>query len=512
MKHGFILFFLILSASCFTLTAQTPTQGTCGTHGEMAAPMIERLLRNIESLRNQPIRPRNIEYVPVKFHLVAKTDGTGRVAESKVLDQLCALNEDYLPMNIQFYLKNGTFNYINNTTVYSNHSGTINTIMTFARDNNAINVFIVDDATPAGGGVGGGVTLGYYTEGKDWLVMRRDNVSATNSTLPHEMGHFFSLDHPFNGWDHEEYDPAVHGVPAPAMSPGGIPTEKADGSNCATAGDFICDTPADYNLGFGWLNCNYTGGALDPMGMPVNPDENLFMGYFLHCPRDDYYFSPMQQQIILADLNSSNRNYITPGYVPYQVELGGVPELLSPINAVVTPGYNAVNLEWTSVGGATRYILEISQISNFSTLTSRYVVNGTSKILTNLIADKNYYWKVMPYGEYRTCSSFTPVASFRTGTLTSTGETKLVENWSVEPNPVAAGQEISVSISSNERFEGKITVLNAVGQVVHRIENLELTQGEHDFRIPSSFLARGVYIVALETADVVLTKRVVVGN
>ena len=67
-------------------------------------------------------------------------------------------------------------------------------------------------------------------------------------------------------------------------------------------------------------------------------------------------------------------------------------------------------------------------------------------------------------------------------------------------------------VSSNERFEGKITVLNAVGQVVHRIENLELTQGEHDFRIPSSFLARGVYIVALETADVVLTKRVVVGN
>ena len=119
-----------------------------------------------------------------------------------------------------------------------------------------------------------------------------------------------------------------------------------------------------------------------------------------------------------------------------------------------------------------------------------------------------------PFAEYHTCASFTSNGQFKTGTstVTSSGETKLVENWSVDPNPVSAGQDISVSINCNERFDGVITVLNAVGQVVYRTENLELTQGEHDFRVPSSFLARGVYMVALETSDVVLTKRVVVGN
>lgn len=512
MKYRLTPLVLILSAACFTLTAQTSAHHTCGTHGEMAAPMIERLLQNIESLRNQPIRSRDIEYVPIKFHLVAKTDGAGRVPEGRVLDQLCALNRDYLPMNVQFYLKNGTFNYINNTAVYSTHQGTVNTIMTFAKDNAALNIFIVDEAEPASGGLG--QTLGYYSPNKDWIVVRRDNVSATSSTLPHEVGHFFSLAHPFNGWDHEPYDPAIHGVPAPATSPGGIPTEKADGSNCATAGDFVCDTPADYNLGYGWDNCNYTGGAMDPMAVLVNPDERLFMGYFLDCPRDEYYFSPMQQELVLEDLNSAQRNYVTPGYVPYQVEITETPELLAPINAAVTAGYNIVNLEWSGVSGATRYLLEIDAFPNFSATTARYVVFGTNKIITNLAANKTYYWRVRPFAEYHTCASFTSNGQFKTGTstVTSSGETKLVENWSVDPNPVSAGQDISVSINCNERFDGVITVLNAVSQVVYRTENLELTQGEHDFRVPSSFLARGVYMVALETSDVVLTKRVVVGN
>ncbi len=511
MKYGLPMLILMLTFAGFTTMAQPISQRTCGTHGEMATPMIERLLRNIESLRNRPARPRGgTIYVPIKFHLVATTAGTGRVPESRVLDQLCALNEDYAPIGVQFYLKNGTFNYINNTAVYSNHTATTNTIMSFARDNSALNIFIVDDASPAGGGLG--TTLGYYSPVKDWLVMRRDEVSASSATLPHEVGHFFSLDHPFNGWDSEPYDPAIHGIPAPATSPGGVPTEKADGSNCATAGDYICDTPADYNLGFGWNNCNYTGGAMDPMGLLVDPEERLFMGYFLDCPREDYFFSPMQQELVLEDLDSPERNYVTPNYIPYQVELDGLPELTYPIGGEVTAGYNSVNLQWNSVAGATRYLVEIDQLPTFSSTTARYVVAGTNKILTNLVANKTYFWKVRPYGEYHTCSTFTPAANFKTGTVTNIGEISRVANWSVEPNPMSAGQELNVNITSNESIEGTLTVLNAVGQVIYRLENLQLSQGNHDLRIPSELLSRGVYVVALESEDMLLTRRVVVGN
>ena len=73
------------------------------------------------------------------------------------------------------------------------------------------------------------------------------------------------------------------GNPAPASSPGGIPTEKMDGSNCETAGDYLCDTPPDYN-GFGWDDCDYDGGAQDPMGVEIDPEERLIYGLLPQLP------------------------------------------------------------------------------------------------------------------------------------------------------------------------------------------------------------------------------------
>ena len=70
-------------------------QNTCGTYGDMEAPMIERLLRNKQAYRNNPGTSRAPKYVPVKFHLVAKSDGTGRISELDVMEALCEVNEDY---------------------------------------------------------------------------------------------------------------------------------------------------------------------------------------------------------------------------------------------------------------------------------------------------------------------------------------------------------------------------------------------------------------------------------
>ena len=62
----------------------------------------------------------------------------------------------------------------------------------------------------------------YYPGGADVILMK--NSCATNgSTLPHEVGHFFSLRH-------------THG-PSNLLTT----TELVDGSNCDTDGDEICD-------------------------------------------------------------------------------------------------------------------------------------------------------------------------------------------------------------------------------------------------------------------------------
>ena len=188
-----IFTFLVLALLTTTVGFSQEQINPCGTIGDFIGPIEERLLQNLATLEEDPIQTRDIQYVPIRFHLVGKSDGSGRVTETRVLDQLCILNEDYAPMEIQFYLKgNNYFNYINNTTVYDNHANTINTFMTFQRDNGALNIFIVNDAAPPGDN-SLGVTLGYYYPfvGKDWIVVRKDEVGNIKSTLPHEVGHFF---------------------------------------------------------------------------------------------------------------------------------------------------------------------------------------------------------------------------------------------------------------------------------------------------------------------------------
>ncbi len=59
--------------------------------------------------------------------------------------------------------------------------------------------------------------------------------------------------------------------------------ELVDGSNCTTAGDFICDTPADPNLGLAGMieygTCNYIGTLTDANGDAYTPSTTNIMSY-----------------------------------------------------------------------------------------------------------------------------------------------------------------------------------------------------------------------------------------
>lgn len=84
------------------------------------------------------------------------------------------------------------------------------------------------------------------------------NACINRYTIAHELGHYLHLNH-------------THDSTIP---------ELADGSNCATAGDGFCDTPADPNLkGLVNTSCVYTGTATDANGDPYNPDVQNIMSY-----------------------------------------------------------------------------------------------------------------------------------------------------------------------------------------------------------------------------------------
>lgn len=479
----------------------------CGTSQEGLDAITERLHSNKEALRNNSVEFRDVNWVPLKFHIVSKADGTGGVSEQKIYDQVCELNTTYSFINIQFYLK--PFNYINNSTMYSDHQGT-SALMGFAEDNNAINVFVVQDAQTNSGI---GTTLGYYSPSQDWLVMRIDEVGLFKKTLSHEIGHYFSLLHPFNGWDHEPYEEADHGNPVSAISPGGVPNEYQNGNNCETAGDYVCDTPPDYNFGFGWNSCNYTAGTMDPGGTVVDPMEINIMSYFLQCEANDYTFTEEQGDLMIADLNSFQRNKIRSDYIPSHAEITGIPTPISPINDEVTPGYNNIHFEWSAVDGASFYFLEISRLSSFSTNFERVtmIVYGTSKIVNvNFDADKTYYWRVRALNEVSTCATYSVNGKFKTGTTTSANNITEVNDINIIPNPVSSNGTLQVRMNNADSFEGQISLVNITGQVVKQLPAQQFAAGENTYEIALGNESSGIYFLHITSKEGKITRKVVI--
>lgn len=493
----------------FTITATAQeTRHICGTTIEDQLQYSDRLEANIAASQDNTLVAERgaIKYVPIYFHLVGDASGDGKIKERLVLDQLCALNEAYAPMDMRFYLKPhttyGLFDYtINNNNVYNNQNNTF--LMQTKRHNYALNVYIVEATTSED-------AAAYYSIPNDWVVSRKSyiNGNTTNATLPHEVGHFFSLWHTFLGFEVNPFTTTSPGWPvAPVVSPysgaGTIYTEYQNASNCATASDKICDTPPDYNFGSLFFNCpTYSGGAKDPGGALVNPMENNFMGYFNQC--SNYVFTPGQQSAILADLETPDRNYLDNNFTPEAEEITTPATdafLVAPLNGETTPYYDEVLLEWNAVDGATYYLLEMDWLNTFNTANYRsYIVTGTSKLLTDLDDNRQYYWRVRPFNEYVTCAQHRQ-RNFKTSLTSGVKNIEALSALQIAPNPAATDAPVRLFVNATDNFEASVLILDATGRQVRSLQNTVFAAGETTLDLPTTGLANGLYFVAVENAE-----------
>ncbi len=510
MQQKTLLFFL-----SFWFFLQSGMAQECGLTQQDIQLMLERLDRNKATLQAFPRtaqKSNEIVYIPVTFHLVAKANGSGRINEKLVLEQLCALNEDFEPVGFRFYLKDTKFSYVNNNVIYDQPFNAESGIMQIARDNNAVNIWLVNNANQEDGTVG--VTRGYYRAFFDWIVLDKSFVSKNEIGMPHEMAHFFSLAHPFLGWDSEPYDPSKHGDPAPVRSPGGQFTELMDGSNCETAGDRVCDTPPDYNFGFGASNCNYTGGAKDPKGVLVDPEEANFVGYFLNCNREEYHFTPQQIALMQADyFEGENRNYLRRNATPPTTEvITELPDLVLPEDQAVVSNNSPIRLEWTAPAGATHYLLEVGLVPTFSIKPQRYIVQGTSFNLDGNLLDfgRRYYWRVMPFNAYSTCSPSTALHTFTIGETTAVQDIPEIESFTVMPNPAPKGQQFQLMAEVKENFEAQAALFNTSGQIVQTLGQLNFIQGSNTIEISTANLSPGIYMLSLQSQKGRSIRRIVI--
>lgn len=111
--------------------------------------------------------------------------------------------------------------------------------------------------------------LGYFNLLECNTTFISDKAWLNASTLSHEMGHFFGLQHTFGKSPQEN-----------------TTLEKPDGSNCLDEGDFICDTFADPNGKIN-KNCKYIGLS-DAKKHGFNPPVNNYMSYYRNDCKNEF--------------------------------------------------------------------------------------------------------------------------------------------------------------------------------------------------------------------------------
>jgi hypothetical protein len=273
--------------------------------------------------------------IDVFFHIVRNTNGTNAFNTPNLNAIVNDLNEFYSPHNI--IINNVGSGFINNTNFVNIDNDTEATNLGQINNrSDAINYYIVQTLWNVNGGFITGTANSIPSNN---LVIRSDRVLT--STSAHELGHCLNLLH-----THE----TARGV------------EAINSSNCSSAGDLVCDTPADPRLGTHNVNvnCEYFGGG------GFNPLTNNIMSYSRGYCRDEFTNGQGQRM----------RNAIYSESILQNITSNSCASI-SEVNNVCYPQTKIISL--TNVGNATT----IWTYSNNIQIMSSNNTSATIRALTN---------------------------------------------------------------------------------------------------------------------------------
>lgn len=442
-------------------------------------------------------RSTDVLYIPMQIHVVGTDEGTGHIGRDIVFRSFCNLNKDFEQANIQFYLA-GDINYINNSRYYQHDFEGGYELIDGNNVPNAANCYIVDDA--AG-------NCGYFFPGVDGVVLAKSCSQPQNKTWVHEMGHYLSLPHPFYGWewadDNHDYD-----TPAPDAWEGQL-VERVNGANCAFAGDGFCDTPPDY-LSFRW-SCTQASVSnvvqTDPDGETFVSDGSLYMCYANDGCRNR--FSDGQIAAMRANILEVRTDLIVenPNEADVVIDENTALEVVTPLpGTVVTEG--SVRLEWAPVPNATHYIVQVNPFSIFSIVFNEFVVETPYLEFTNLLPNRTFYWRVRPYSNYATCTSYIGVSSFQTGDIMTSAQTlREGESVRVFPNPVtSAGATLEVSSPHTTTVAWQLRDVHGrtLQQQVHQLTD------SGQLAVPTEGLPAGLYFIHVALGERTVVRKIMV--
>ena len=263
IRHFIILLILVIAHLEIGAQCGTPT---LDMNGEIPKPFLKHQIDKLRSSSSPP-------YVfQIYTHILRNTDGSNAaITESSLEAKLDAMADLFAEHDICFvWLGN---DYIDNTTWNINYNiNMISGMRSFSSRDDAIDIYVHGNyildgaAADTFGGYAYAIPSPYFSI--------RGPVSSR--IYAHEMGHCMGLLHTFS-------------------IAGGF--ECPNGFNCATAGDYVCDTNADYTDSEDDVeNCVYLGNQVllcDNGFHPYDPPVNNIMSYNSIACTDE--FTPGQR-------------------------------------------------------------------------------------------------------------------------------------------------------------------------------------------------------------------------
>ncbi len=470
----FSLSSLLLLLALVSARAQQP----CGT--SLTEDMRSRLIAyNLYKQQYAVSQTERVaRFVPVQFHIVGKSNGSGHYRLAYIWPLLCELNEKYAYAGIYFYVYND-IHYIDNDDYYVHDFNSGDQMMNQNNVDGVANVYIVDD--PAG-------YCGYYTYGPDAVTVAKSCNAPGSTTLAHELGHYFSLPHPFDIVGTQE--------------------EFVNGSNCSYAGDLFCDTRADF-LDYRW-NCPYTGSDTDANGDEYDPDETLFMSYSY----DNCQTRFSNEQIAAMNYNLTNeRAYLLNHPAPDISPITGVVQLTYPIDSVNDVPHDFVEFKWEPVAGADYYHLEVTRAPTFGSEPTEtdLIVHGTT-FTTGLEPNKKYNWRVIPLKDGYTCTEWSPKETFFTilGTGVNTVD-PIYTDIHVFPGLVTSGKTVSISFNALKSGNAEYYLISSQGIICKRTA-VYCIAGENNWKMPTDGLSPGIYLIIVAEDGKIYREKIVISN
>lgn len=299
--------------------------------------------------------------IDVQFHIVRNSDGSLAFTPQSENAMLDELNEFFNPH--QIFFNSVGVNFIDNTNYVTTSESEANQLVTLQNNPNALNYYVVNELWNVGGGFVTGTAVSIPS---NHFIIRNDRVLT--STAPHEAGHCLDLYH-----THE----TSFGV------------ESINGSNCYSAGDLVCDTPADPRLGSHNVNtnCEYFGGN------GFNPLVNNLMSYSRGFCRNEFTSGQgwrMRQAILNNSLlqpllNSS----CSISNIDWDYNNGAAVCLNQPKTFTLTNIPINTNVSWSVTNNLTitssntnSIIVRLNSFDDEAIITGTVVINGLTYVFT----------------------------------------------------------------------------------------------------------------------------------